>query len=95
MRFYLTQRSGNKHLQNVDTNEFASIPANSPQNLSPRRFGHAESESEVEVLGILHPNARNEGKPSKKKFSGLPIMYLIVSSLVKTPSLSIEIIIPE
>ena len=49
--------SENKNLfEKVDLHETSLIPTNSPQNLSPGRFGHAESETEVENLQILHPD---------------------------------------
>ena len=42
--------------ENFDLHETSLTPTNSPQNLSPGRFWHAESESEVENLQILHPD---------------------------------------
>ena len=46
-----------KHFfEHFDLHETSLIPTNSPQNLSPGRFWHAESESEVENLQILHPD---------------------------------------
>ncbi len=63
--------------ENLDTQETSSIPTKSPQNLSPRRFRHAESESEVENLEILHPDLEiKENHPPKKN----PIIGLVHSS---------------
>ena len=42
--------------EHVDTHETSLTGTNSPQNLSPGRFRHAESESEVENLETLHPD---------------------------------------
>ena len=42
---------------------------NLPQNLNPGRFRHAESESEVKTLEILHPDLETkENRPKKINF---------------------------
>ena len=50
--------NGLKHnfVENFDLHETSVTPTNSPQNLSQRRFWHAESEFKVENLQILHPD---------------------------------------
>ena len=46
----------NNLFEHVDTQETSLTPTKSPQKLSPGRFRHAESESEVENVEILHPD---------------------------------------
>ncbi len=46
----------NNFFENIDLHETSLTPTNSPQNLSPGRFWHPESESEVEDLQIFHPD---------------------------------------
>ena len=46
--------------------ETSLAPTKSRQNLSPGRFRHAESESEVENREVLHPDLKvNENRPEK------------------------------
>ena len=46
--------------------EATLIPADSPQTRYPERFWHAEVESEVEILEILHPNLETKENHPKK-----------------------------
>ena len=56
---------------------------NSTQNLSPGRFWHAEAESEVKNLQILHPDLEMKENDLQKKNRKNPMDSLLI--LLKGP----------